>query len=108
MTEGGKYGDNCFHDNRDDPDPVAMNTLVFSFPGNQLIEADNFTFTLTMSAPNKTSQSVFQVIHLVDKVQEMAKYDCCYYLFEPVREKTKNMGSDEVRHKPGYTVTEDG
>ena len=27
---------------------------------------------------------------------------------EPVREKTNNLGSDEVRHKPGCTVTEDG
>ena len=28
--------------------------------------------------------------------------------FEPVREKTNNLGSDQVRHKPGCTVTEDG
>ena len=27
---------------------------------------------------------------------------------EPVREKTNNLGSDKVRHKPGCTVTEDG
>ena len=27
---------------------------------------------------------------------------------EPVREKTNNLGSDQVRHKPGCTVTEDG
>ena len=27
---------------------------------------------------------------------------------EPVREKTNNMVSDQVRHKPGCTVTEDG
>ena len=26
---------------------------------------------------------------------------------EPVREKTNNLGSDQVRHKPGCTVTED-
>ena len=26
--------------------------------------------------------------------------------FEPVREKTNNLGSDKVRHKPGCTVTE--
>ena len=27
--------------------------------------------------------------------------------FEPVCEKTNNLGSDQVRHKPGCTVTED-
>ena len=27
---------------------------------------------------------------------------------EPVHEKTNNLGSDQVRHKPGCTVTEDG
>ena len=30
------------------------------------------------------------------------------YLFEPVREKTNNLGYDQVRHKSGCTVTEDG
>ena len=29
-------------------------------------------------------------------------------IYEPVREKTNNLGSDHVRHKPGCTVTEDG
>ena len=29
-------------------------------------------------------------------------------LNEPVREKTNNLGSDQVRHKWGCTVTEDG
>ena len=29
-------------------------------------------------------------------------------LNEPVREKTNNLGSDQVRHKPACTVTEDG
>ena len=29
-------------------------------------------------------------------------------LYEPVREKTNNLGSDQVRHKPGCTVAEDG
>ena len=29
-------------------------------------------------------------------------------LFEPVHEKTNNLGSDQVRHKPGCTFTEDG
>ena len=28
--------------------------------------------------------------------------------FEPVREKTNNLGSVQVRHKSGCTVTEDG
>ena len=27
--------------------------------------------------------------------------------FEPMRKKTNNLGSDQVRHKPGCTVTED-
>ena len=29
-------------------------------------------------------------------------------LFEHVREKTNNLGSDQVRHKPACTVTQDG
>ena len=28
--------------------------------------------------------------------------------YEPVHEKTNNLGSDQVRYKPGCTVTEDG
>ena len=28
-------------------------------------------------------------------------------LNEPVREKTNSLGSDQVRHKPGCSVTED-
>ena len=28
--------------------------------------------------------------------------------FEPAREKTNNLGSDQVRHNTGCTVTEDG
>ena len=31
----------------------------------------------------------------------------CVFLFEPVHEKTNNLGSDQVRHKPGCTVTEE-
>ena len=27
---------------------------------------------------------------------------------EPVREKTNNLGFDQVRHKPRCTITEDG
>ena len=27
-------------------------------------------------------------------------------LYEPVREKTNNVGSDQVQHKPGCTVTD--
>ena len=30
------------------------------------------------------------------------------YVYEPVREKINNLGSDQVRYKPGCTVTEDG
>ena len=29
-------------------------------------------------------------------------------LFEPVHEKTNNLGSDQVRQKPACSVTEDG
>ena len=28
--------------------------------------------------------------------------------YEPVRDKTNNLGSDQIRHKPACTVTEDG
>ena len=31
-----------------------------------------------------------------------------YVTNEPVCEKTNNLGSDQVRHKPGCTNTEDG
>ena len=83
VTEDGKFGDKCFHDNRQDRNLVAMDTLVMSFPGSELIEADNFTFTLTVSAPNKKNQSMFQVIDLVHKDLEMAKYDCSASLLFP-------------------------
>ena len=33
---------------------------------------------------------------------------CYNSLTEPVREKTNNLGSDQVQHKPDCTVTEDG
>ena len=29
-------------------------------------------------------------------------------IYEPVREKTNNLGSDQARHKPACTVTEAG
>ena len=29
-------------------------------------------------------------------------------IIEPVREKTNNLGSDQFRHKPGYSVAEVG
>ena len=29
-------------------------------------------------------------------------------IFEPVREKTNNLGSDQARYKPGCTASEDG
>ena len=29
-------------------------------------------------------------------------------LYEPLREKTNNLGSDQARHKPGCTITEEG
>ena len=31
-----------------------------------------------------------------------------HFAFEPVREKTNNFGSEQVRHKPDCKVTEDG
>ena len=33
---------------------------------------------------------------------------CNHVLYEPVGEKTSNLGSDQVQHKPGCTVTEAG
>ena len=30
------------------------------------------------------------------------------HIFDPVHEKTNNLGSHQARHKPGCTVTEDG
>ena len=30
------------------------------------------------------------------------------FLYEPVLVKTKSLGSEQVRHKPGCTSTEDG
>ena len=38
----------------------------------------------------------------------MSYVNCLGLLDEPVHEKTNNLGSDQVRHKPGCTVTEDG
>ena len=74
MTEDGKYGDRCFHDNTSAAmTTVAMDTPIISFPGSQLIEADNFTFTLTVSAPNRNKHSSFQVIHVAKQDMQMAK-----------------------------------
>ena len=45
------------------------------------------------------------------KRQVLTSYTNLYLywlLCEPVHEKTNNMGSDQVRHKPACTVTEDG
>ena len=45
---------------------------------------------------------------------EMEKWDIAaqnkshVFVFEPVCEKTNNLGSDQVLHKPGCTVKEDG
>ena len=36
------------------------------------------------------------------------KADKLHEANEPVREKTSKLGSDQVRHKPVCTVTEDG
>ena len=73
-TEDGKYGDNCFHGNTTDLDSqVAMDTPILSFQGSQLIAADNFTFTLKVSAPNKTSHSSFQIVHVIQQMTRMTK-----------------------------------
>ena len=36
------------------------------------------------------------------------KHERIENIFEPVREKTNNLGSNQVRHKPGCTLTQDG
>ena len=41
----------------------------------------------------------YQTIELTGNVNQ---------IIEPVREKTNNLGFDQVRHKLGCTVTEDG
>ena len=40
--------------------------------------------------------------------EELSKYLNLHDIFKPVREKTNKLGSDQVQHKPGCTVTEDG
>ena len=40
-------------------------------------------------------------VHIVAFLLQQLKY-------EPVHEKINNLCSDQVRHKPGCTVTEDG
>ena len=37
---------------------------------------------------------------------EFCEAEGMVFIFEPVREKTNNLGSDQVRHKPCLTVTE--
>ena len=61
------------------------------------------------------TQNLFQ--HLKRSIEDTMNKWVAYYSFnmlpgtkayEPVREKTNNLGSDQVRHKPGCTVTEYG
>ena len=44
--------------------------------------------------------------------RDNSNFYCPWYWYclktEPVRDKTNNLGSDKVRHKPGCTVTDDG
>ena len=47
-------------------------------------------------------------IHSADGGLPTYKQKLVVSIIEPVREKTNSLGSDQVRHKPGCTVTEDG
>ena len=40
--------------------------------------------------------------------QSSTQHITCTYSIEPVREKTNNLGSDQVRNKTACTITEDG
>ena len=45
------------------------------------------------------------MIPLSKKAKEKSSF--LLILYEPVHEKTNNLGSDQVRHKPGSAITED-
>ena len=44
----------------------------------------------------------------VEKVELIFQVSYLISSNEPVHEKTNNLGSDQVRHKPACTVTDDG
>ena len=57
----------------------------------------------------KANNNVKQCIFMIRKQTKASLFKTViHYSFEPVREKTNNVVSDHVQHKPGCTVTEDG
>ena len=71
------------------------------FSGEWLIEELAGTPLASTTGDNKIYYGLYRKCH---------HKQCSSYgkLYEPVREKTINLGSDQARHKPGCTVTEDG
>ena len=80
------------------------------FSTMQLGERDNFLGIYTniirvFMQQCKTIMQFYNIQIVTDGICFMSVFS----LFnEPVHEKTNNLGSDQVRHKPGCTVTEDG
>ena len=62
-------------------------------------DQNNFDLTLRIIAEAGNSDIFFLPVMPAETIHIVA--------FEPVREKTNNLGSDQVRYKPGCTVTED-
>ena len=60
-----------------------------------------------MEASN-TKHCLKYIVHRFQIIYEIKCYIVFKLLNEPVPEKTNNLGSDQVRHKPACTVTEAG
>ena len=66
-----------------------------------------FVETLRKVILNFSQQIHLKFVHSVTS-QILYCIDKTLLIYEPVHEKTSNLGSDQVQHKPGCTVTEDG
>ena len=63
--------------------------------------------------PNKgivpiTCEELFNAIQENKDDKKQLRVGFASFKKEPVRKKSNNLGSDQVRHKAGCTVTEDG
>ena len=63
-------------------------------------DAANMLILVTIQLALMFDKARCSRVHLYTKALKMM------IIYEPVREKTNNLGSDQVRHKPACTVTE--
>ena len=82
------------------------------------LEAENYDFfpmnralCLSTIDIDSTESKIDDLLHQVTSIAQKQRDDVSVYVFisyEPLREKTNNLGSDQVRHRLPCTVTEAG